>query len=343
MTQINIENIGTYSTEQPDTQYAALLVEYGETDKTDNPTEQLDTIDTDKNLTDLLNGMFDDPRATRVEHERILRVVAGQNYLPEDALASAMDTHGRVRAKNARYPGERIEMLLGDKDFAFCGEYKEMTFFSDGRRIIAVKGAPEDVISAARSGELLKNISRLASTPASKNVFKEAKITASKSVIDAKNLYVIDMRRCKTSEFVMTDKKAESKMFLPVKQEVADVAKRLARRIAQRERQETLEAQRLEEEKVERVRREQEERDARICDKCGVRKGEHNYCRPCRRVSCASEFLHCRRCGKVICCARCSANVARGRSGAPYCSTEHDIAAEPAVRKGTIHANQRRA
>lgn len=337
----DIDRLNAFSTNLPNKKFAENQYLYTEVDKDEQPQAIITPIDEDDGVMALIAALFS---SDTVEQSRMSMMVRGRKSIKSDEWVCAQDSMGRVRRKNARNPGQRIGDLFASSSFAFCGAYEEFAYFTDGTHIVSVKNMPSAQFDQARNGLLLKNVTMLASTPASRDTFKAAKVSASKSVIKAKDLYVIDTERCHESVFVMTSKKDENEMFLPSGRGVAAVKERLARRIDQRERQAEIEAQKAAEAEAERIRAEQEVWSVTVCIRCAVTKGEHDYCRACRRVTCAREFVNCRRCGKLIGCVKCSEHTAvRSRSGALYCNRKESEAAEPTVRRYAARANQRRS
>jgi len=214
-----------------------------------------------------------------------------------------------MRRKNARHPSERIEELLINKSFVFCDEFNNISFFTDGVHIIAINNIPSLALLEARQGKLLKEITLMTSTPAPKAVFKRAKVTASKTVLPSKNLYVVDMNRCRTSQIIMTNKNNGPDEFMPNYEVVAEMTSRLKHRIKQQ-------------------KHESERGDAKNCDNCGFSLSTHNLCQHCNRKACANTLVSCRQCGTNAGCIFCGTQAIKGRTGYRYCSIEHVRASE---------------
>ena len=347
-TSVINDKIKGYSTDMPNENYAAVQTLYPEVAVAANDAPFSNFISEDADAAALLNAIF---TTDQVEQGRMSRLLRGRKALLGEQWASAQDTYGRVRRKNTVTPGKRIEDLLSNNSFAYINTLDGISFLTDGTYIIAVKDMPAEQLSQGKNGSLLKNITFLPSTPAAREIFKVAKTTASSSVIETKRFYVIDAARCHKSTFVMVEKKDEVEMFLPDRKAVAMVSERLNRRIDQRKHQRELanqkaadaEAERIKVE-AERIKSEQEAWAKTTCIKSSVDKGDHKYCSDCRRVTCAMDFVNCRRCGRLIGCGRCSERIAfQGRSGAIYCNRKESELAEPIATNVAFRANERRS
>ena len=337
-----------FSTEMPNEEYADAQTRYPEAPVTDVEAPFSNFINEDDDAQALLNAIF---TTDKVEQGRMSRILRGRKSLVGEQWASALDTYGRVRRKNTVTPGNRIQDMLSNSSFAYINSLDDISYLTDGTHVIAVKDMPAEQLTQARNGALLRNVTFLPSTPAAREVFKAAKTTASSSVIEAKKFYVVDTERCHKSTFVMVERKDEIEMFLPERKSVVMVSERLNRRIDQRIHQRELaeqkaavaEAERLLAE-TERIKAEQEAWAMTTCFKCSIDKGEHKYCQDCRRVTCAMDFVNCRRCGKLIGCIRCSERIAfQGRSGATYCNRKEAELAEPIATNVAFRANERRS
>lgn len=227
--------LSSYSTEMPDTDYAESLTRYDRVEtvsavKIVDEGERADLETAVQNLIDSMDTVAAKKRPSVVDNFRF-RVFLGEDVEPS-GLIYRMDKNGRMRHRNTETPGQLITIALANKSFALIGEYREMSYLTDGDKIIAIAHMPYEARVSARRGNLLADITNMMEQPSTLKVFKRAKRQANSYVLKTSNLLVVDAKRAYRSQFVMRSSKEETGMFIPDAEKVADMKARLEERIA---------------------------------------------------------------------------------------------------------------